>query len=261
MKSNRFSVVKSFRIIYFILILLIFSNVFHPCVWAKDFLVAIDTGHSRNQPGAISARGIGEYFFNKRIAEGVHARIMAQNNQIKSFLINNQDSNISLSERTKLASDRKADLLISIHHDSVQRELMSSWDVDGEKQYYCDKYKGFSMFYSEKNADPYDSLLFAIFLGSEMIKNKFTQTLHHAENMKGERKSLADAERGIYKYDGLVVLKEATIPAILLECGIIVNRDEELELGKTEYQGKIITSITEAVKRYWEFKYNKAKCN
>jgi N-acetylmuramoyl-L-alanine amidase len=223
---------------------------------AKDFLVAIDTGHSCNQPGAISARGLGEYFFNKRIAEGVHDRIMAQNSHIKSFLLNSQDSDMPLSERPQMASKKKADLLISIHHDSVQPKLLSFWEVQGKKQHYCDIYKGYSLFYSEKNADPYDSLLFAMFLGSEMLKNKFAPTLHHAENMKGENKGLADQEKGIYKYNALIILKDSAMPAVLLECGIIVNRDEELQLCKPECQEKIITSITGAINRYWEFKEN-----
>jgi N-acetylmuramoyl-L-alanine amidase len=228
---------------------------------AKDFLVAIDMGHSPDQPGAISARGVGEYFFNKRIAEGLHARIMAQPNGFKSFLINSRDGNVPLAERPKIAAQEKADLLLSIHHDSVQPGYISFWQVQGQKQHYCDLFKGFSLFYSEKNSDPYNSLIFAMFLGSELLKIKFAPTLHHAEYMKGEHKGLADPERGIYKYNNLKVLKNATMPAVLLECGIIVNRDEELELCKPEYQEKIITSITQAIKAYREFKNKRAESN
>jgi N-acetylmuramoyl-L-alanine amidase len=90
-----------------------------------------------------------------------------------------------------------------------------------------------------------------------MLKNQFTPTLHHAEYMKGENKALVDAEKGIYKYDGLVVLKNTSIPAALIECGIIVNRDEEIELGKPECQEKIVTSITEGIKRYYKFIHHK----
>jgi N-acetylmuramoyl-L-alanine amidase len=227
---------------------------------AKEFLVAIDVGHSVKQPGAISSRGVGEYIFNKRIAGGVDSRIKAQNSLIKSLLISPEE-NSALAERPRLAAIKKADLFISIHHDSVQSELLSFWEVQGKQQHYCDLYKGYSIFYSENNGNPYDSLLFAIFLGSEMLKNKLTPSLHHAEYIKGENKPLIDAEKGIYKYNGLAVLKNATMPAVLLECGIIVNRDEELELSKPEYQEKIILSITRAIKRYWEFKHSKVEAN
>ena len=58
-----------------------------------------------------------------------------------------------LSEQAKLAGKEKADLFISIHHDSVQPYLLSFWEFNGEKHHYCDKYKGYSLFYSEKNTD------------------------------------------------------------------------------------------------------------
>jgi N-acetylmuramoyl-L-alanine amidase len=238
-----------------ILICWLTSLTFCPgAVWAKDFVVAIDTGHSAGQPGAISARGVGEYFFNKRIAAGVQASLAAQKSGITAFLINGQDGNVALADRARIASEKKADLLISIHHDSVKPEFLSFWEVQGVKQHYCDNYKGYSVYYSEKNAEPYDSILFAIFLSSEMLKNKFTPTLHHAAYMKGKDKALVDAEKGIYKYNNLVVLKKSPMPAVLLECGIIVNRDEELALHNIDCQQNIVNAIIEAIKRYVKFK-------
>jgi N-acetylmuramoyl-L-alanine amidase len=243
-----------------VLVLSLWLISFTLCPWAvsaRDFVVAIDTGHSAEQPGAISARGVGEYFFNKRIAQGVHASLAAQPCGIKSFLINNQDGNLALADRARLASEKKADLLISIHHDSVQPEFLSFWDVHGAKQHYCDNYKGYSLYYSEKNAGPDDSILFAIFLSSEMLKSKFTPTLHHAAYMKGEDKALVDAEKGIYKYNNLVVLKKARMPAVLFECGIIVNREEEVALQETGCQQTIINSISAAIRKYVSFKNRK----
>ncbi len=220
---------------------------------AKDFLVAIDIGHSCDVPGAISARGVGEYWFNKRIAEGVNARIAAQKGPIKSFLVNSPISDLPLAARPRLAQEKRADLLISIHHDSVQPECLSYWCVQGQKQHYCDLYQGFSLYYSELSGDPDDSLWFAIVLGSEMLKNGLTPSLHHEAKMTGPDKGLVDRERGIFKYNKLIVLKNAPMPAVLLECGIIVNRDEELALSRAEYQEKIITSIIAAIKKYSQF--------
>ena len=41
----------------------------------------------------------------------------------------------------------------------------------------------------------------------------------------------ADEQNGVYYYDNLVVLKYTRLPAVLLEAGVIVNRDEERELA------------------------------
>jgi hypothetical protein len=109
-----------------VMVLSLWLSAFTLCplaVSARDFVVAIDTGHSAEQPGAISARGVGEYFFNKRIAAGVHASLAAQPCGITSFLINNQDGNLALAERARLAAERQADLLLSIHHDSVRPDF------------------------------------------------------------------------------------------------------------------------------------------
>ncbi len=44
------------------------------------------------------------------------------------------------------------------------------------------------------------------------------------------RHELIDEEAGVYRYDHLIVLHSAHMPAVLLEAGSIVNRQEELEL-------------------------------
>jgi hypothetical protein len=49
----------------------------------------------------------------------------------------------------------------------------------------------------------------------------------HAHRRSGRRRAPLDA--GVYRYDQLVVLRST--PAVLLEAGSIVNRQEELELA------------------------------
>ena len=49
--------------------------------------------------------------------------------------------------------------------------------------------------------------------------------------MGHRRRELLDADAGVYRYDQLIVLRMTRMPAVLLEAGSIVNRQEELELG------------------------------
>lgn len=66
---------------------------------------------------------------------------------------------------------------------------------------------------------------------------------HHAENIQGENREWADKENGVYFYDDLIVLKTAAMPAVLLEAGVIVNKEEEQAVQTPERRNIIATAI------------------
>jgi N-acetylmuramoyl-L-alanine amidase len=218
--------------------------------WAEDFIIAIDIGHTINSPGATSARGVSEYLFNQNIGTLLHKQLLQDIRFKRSFIINETGDDISLSARAAIANQQGAHLLVSIHHDSVQPKDLSQWLYQGRIMPHCDKFTGYSIFYSEINKSPLNSLIFAVILGSEMLQNAFCPTLHHAEKFTGGDKDLIDKTRGIYKYNKLVVLKEANMPAVLFECGIIKNRNEELQLGNSHYQDKLVSALFNAIKLF-----------
>jgi N-acetylmuramoyl-L-alanine amidase len=61
---------------------------------------------------------------------------------------------------------------------------------------------------------------------------------------------LVDADLGIYRYDQLIVLKDAKMPSVLFEAGSIINRDEELRMGTTERRDLISVSVSAAVEAF-----------
>jgi N-acetylmuramoyl-L-alanine amidase len=211
----------------------------------SGFVVAIDVGHTRENGGATSATGIPEYVFNRILADSLF-RELKKDGYIKSFLIGDN----SLRGRVAAVNKRKANLLLSIHHDSVQPQYLLKWIHEGRTGLYSDKYRGFSIFYSEQNQDAKRSLLFAEHLGLEMLKEGLTPTLHHAEKIAGENRELVDKKNGVYRYDGLGILKGSTMPAVLLECGIILNRREEELLNDPIYRMKIVSAIVRAINQF-----------
>jgi N-acetylmuramoyl-L-alanine amidase len=219
--------------------------------WAGGFKVAIDIGHTIKNPGATSARGEPEYLFNKTIGTLLHRKLLQDGRFKDSFIINETGKDISLAARAAIANSQKADLLVSIHHDSVEPKDLSYWLYQGKIMPHCDKFTGHSIFYSEKNGSPLQSLTFAVILGSEMLHAGFCPTLHHAEKFTGGDKDLIDKTRGIYKYNNLVVLKEADMPAVLFECGIIKSRSEELRLCSPRYHHKLVAVLVKAIKIYF----------
>lgn len=217
--------------------------------WAKDFRVAIDIGHSASSPGAISARGVPEYRFNRNMAQLLLAKLQQDARFKGSFIVNEAGEKVSLSSRPAVAESRRADLFLSIHHDSVYPEQLSQWVYQGKLMDVCDLFAGHSIFYSEKNGSPAESFRFAGILGTEMRAAGFTPTLHHANR---GNKVLVDRNKGIYSFNNLVVLKSAEIPAVLFECGIIKSSVEEVKLCDPGQQQRMVQALYTAISKYAE---------
>lgn len=211
----------------------------------SGFVVALDVGHTKENGGATSATGLPEYTYNRTMGETL-IQELKEGGYTKSFIV----AGNSLKERALSANQRGASLLLSIHHDSVQPRYLAKWIYGGRVHLYCDKYRGFSIFYSQKNGAADQSLFFANLLGAELLKEGLSPSLHHAEHIEGENRQLVDENRGIYRYDGLAVLKGTTMPAILIECGIIVNTQEEALLNSPEYRKRITAAIQRAITTY-----------
>ena len=211
-----------------------------------DFIIALDIGHTPLRGGAISARGVFEYRFNRRLVAELFAQLQAIG-FIRAFVINPQGDEISLVHRSAEANQQKADLFLAIHHDSVKDKYLKNWEFDGKTQKYCDDFHGYSIFISRKNAKADESAQFADKLGRALLDAGLTPTLHHVAQ---ENRPILDRTKGIYAFDDLVVLKTAKMPALLLECGVIVNRAEEEKLNNAVYRERLIEAIGRAVQSF-----------
>jgi N-acetylmuramoyl-L-alanine amidase len=202
--------------------------------------IALDIGHSTAHPGAISARGRAEFFFNRDLAAQISSALDAQQFVVQT--INLDGTEDGLESRTAKAAG--ADFLISVHHDSVQPQYLKGWIFQDQAQRYSDRSSGFSLFVSRRNPDPALSLACASAIGSALRQSGLTPSLHHAEPIEGESRLLADEANGVYYYDELVILRTATQPAVLLEAGVIVHRDEEAVLSRIDQQQRIGRAVT-----------------
>ena len=219
-----------------------------PAADRSEVIVAVDIGHSQVSPGATSARGKPEFELNQA-AGTMLVEELRRRGYSGAFLINEAGADVELRERTLEARRRMADLFISIHHDSVQPHYLMQWEFEGKTRHYSDVFRGFSVFYSGINGHPTASARFAKLVGEELVRAGFAPTLHHAEPIAGENRELIDARTGVYRFDELVVLRTATMPAVLIECGVIVNREEELHVSTAEYRRDLVAAVANAVDR------------
>jgi len=212
------------------------------------YRVILDVGHTAAVPGALSARGATEYSFNMQLADAIKQALVDAGFDQTIKLITAAPPWRGLFQRAARANDTHADLFIAIHHDSVPDSLAETWEYEGKKNQYCDRFSGYAIFVSNANGDRNGSLAFAHLLGTELQKQSLHYTPHYTfPIMKRFRHDLVDPEAGVYRYDHLVVLRTARMPAVLLEAGSIVNRQEELELGSPERRLAIAKAVVAAV--------------
>ena len=187
----------------------------------------------------MSARGRAEFEFNRDLALAIDRALKAEG--IATRVIGADGKENALGARP--AKARNAALFLSVHHDSVQPHFLESWVHEGEERRYSDRYAGFSLFVSRRNAALPGSLHCASRLGEELRRAGFRPSLYHADRIPGEMKPFADRENGVHYYDNLAVLKGAASPAVLLEAGVIVNRDEELDLAGSGARDRMAAAL------------------
>ncbi len=207
--------------------------------------VAIDVGHFLEEPGATSARGRPELEFNRELALEIESAVLGKG--LGSFLIGGDGFMSKLVGRTAVGAN--ADFFLSVHHDSVQPHFLETWEYDSVQRLFSDRYAGFSLFVSRKSALVGRSLACASAIGEAMRHAGFSPSLYHADRIPGESKPFADKTNGVHYYDNLIVLKTARTPAVLLEAGVIVNRDEELQMQLESVRKRIAEAVAAGLQR------------
>lgn len=240
-----------------------------PAKPAAALVVALDVGHHPKQPGqacshdnefcyygVTSARGVAEYDFNLKLAEAIKEELVRAGFQLTYVMpplpaLQRSDVQSALGVRLQRARALHADIFISVHHDGVTNRFMTPWIFEGRKNWYYDQAGGFSLHVSPANAKYGDSLGLARAIADElMAQGLHFSTVHEPGNPAGARAPYIDASRGIYRRDNLAVLRYAAMPAILLEAGTIVNRDEEIEVSTPAYRSKVAAAVAAAISRY-----------
>ena len=215
------------------------------------FRVVIDAGHTVDVPGAISAHGVPEYDFNLRLAGDIRQALIDAGFERTVLMITAAAPPAGLFERARRANALHGDLFIAIHHDSVPDDLLQTWEYEGQPYHYNDQYPGYAIFVSNDNPDRLGSLKFGSLLGKALQARGLRYTSHYTLPIMGHRRrQLLDPDAGVYRYDALVVLRETHMPAVLLEAGSIINRQEELELASPERRLLVSAAVTAAVEDF-----------
>ena len=192
-------------------------------------------GHYNANPGVISASGRPEFEYNLDLAMEVRDVLLRAGHQVR--MIGERGDYAELHHRTRDA--RGTNLFVSIHHDSVKERLLPQ----------ADRFAGFSLFISRSNPDVRKSLACASAIGERLRAAGFVPSRYHADPVLGEDRPFADEVNGVHYYDNLAVARTATMPSVLVEAGVIVNREEEKRMRDPAVRSAIAHAIGEGVQR------------
>lgn len=220
------------------------------CEPAK-FRIDIDVGHTAESEGATSARNKPEFSYNLRLAQQITEKLKAEGFAQATLLVTEGKAKPSLFKRVAIANDSNADLFLSIHHDSVPDKFLEDWEFEGQKSHFSDRFSGYSVWVSHGNPEFKTSLAFAELVGKEMKARGLQYAQQYTMPIMGHyQHPLLDKETGVYAHDELVVLRKTAMPAVLLEAGSIINRDEELQMDSAERRDTVTDAVVAAVRNF-----------
>ena len=226
----------------------------------RDFTVVIDPGHGGRDPGALGRKGK-EKAINLSVALKLGKLIQDNCQDVRIVYTRDKDVFVGLDRRAQIANNAKADLFISIHTNSVAKGRT----VRGTETYtlglhrtddnlevakkensviliesdYEQRYAGFNPNSSESY------IIFEFLQDKNMEKSVDFATLIQRQ-FKNTAKRI---DKGVHQA-GFLVLRETTMPGVLVELGYISTPDEERYLLTESGTDALARSIYQAFVSY-----------
>jgi N-acetylmuramoyl-L-alanine amidase len=189
----------------------LFSLITSAIAVARPAVVVIDPGHGGHDRGGMPGQRLAEKGFTLDTARRL-ARLLRSGSGVKVVLTRDDDTFVSLTERTNIANQYagRSAVFVSIHFNAGRRE-----GAYGIETYY--------------NNDRAYRL--AALVHPRVIR------------------AMDSIDRGI-RYRGYWVLRKNRLPAILVECGFLTNRDEAARISDSNFRESIARALADAIVRY-----------
>ncbi len=214
--------------------------------------IVIDAGHGGEDPGAIGTNGLMEKDITLKIARLLYNRLVDEEG-INVIMTRDSDVTLSLKHRVEYAREHDADLLVSIHLNTIPNSPLTIV----ETYYFGPPADDQSMKVAKK--ENYHSG-YAVAEFNELI-NELGDALKQQES----RKLASHIQKSVYntlsrqnssivnagvKTAPFVILLGAETPAVLAEVTCISNTGEEARLAKPAYRDKIAGALERGILSY-----------
>lgn len=185
-------------------------------------IIVIDVGHGGNDPGKISTDGIQEKDVNLEIAQYLKDYLIAQDYTV--YLTRETDCGLyeenasnkktsDLQNRIRFFSEKKATLVVSIHQNSFSDSIQH-----GAQTFY----------YSTSEQ-------------SKQLAECIQASLLDMDNTNTRTEKASDS---------YYLLKNSSMPAVIVECGFLSNPEETSKLTDSNYQKQLAYHISLGICNY-----------
>jgi N-acetylmuramoyl-L-alanine amidase len=212
--------------------------------------IVIDPGHGGHDTGTIGRAGLMEKDLSLDVALRLGRLIQERLPSAEVTYTRNDDSYVSLEQRTELANEARADLLISIHANSSRDRR-----VRGIETYYLhfDASPAAMEVAARENALSQAGVHELEELVQKIARNdKMEESRDFAAGIQEalvKQASSSDQDRGVRKAP-FVVLIGAQMPSVLTEISFLSNPSEEQRLKKPENRQRIAEGLYRGVENY-----------
>ena len=205
--------------------------------WVKDAsrdkntkrAIFLDPGHGGSDSGAVE-NGVREKDLTLSVYNKVSSRLASLGYTVLTS--RNTDKDVGLVSRADQANKSNADMFLSIHFNAGGRGT-----AYGIEAYYYKHEQGYE---PEINKDNHNSP--ERIEKSRKLANKIQQNLLYKTGAY---------DRGV-KRASFAVLRETSIPSILVELGFIDNQEEVNKIKTNEYQEKLADGIVDGIVEYYK---------
>jgi N-acetylmuramoyl-L-alanine amidase len=219
--------------------------------------IVIDPGHGGSQEGAKGPGTLQEkdvvLQLAKRLRERLEKEVGAQ-----VFLTREKDGTLPLPDRVHFANGKRPDVFISIHANSMPTKKLRE-RIEGIETYFLSATAsgaGARSVADRENADGPSNQAAQNDSALNFILHDLVRMEAHAGSSRlaysiHEKLIAATGaeNRGVLQAP-FFVLTGVEAPAVLIEVGYISHPQEGVQLGRAEYQDKLVGAITEGVKGF-----------
>lgn len=221
----------------------------------RPLVVAIDAGHGGRDPGAIGPAGTHEKNVVLAIARELARQINATPG-MRAHLVRENDSYIELPQRAARARRAKADMFVSIHADAAHNRAAYGSSV------YTLSTRGASSQQARWLADRENSadLVGGVSLSQDTLSNvllEMAQSGHMrasqdaATHVLSGLRNVGKTHKANVEYANFSVLRNADMPAMLVETGFISNAEEEQRLLDPAHQRRLASAVLNGINTYF----------